>query len=456
MKRLTCIGALAALCLSTLVTATDTRGAGPDVLYSGIGDTQNHGNVGGIRAYSLGTNTCNIGDQNLLWLDQGTPAVGFNAYRLHDGRLIQLGLGFAKTACCAAAGNGCALACNGQGGNVLGAGCLDVYSAGWNSIQSALAPRSAINAYSGAFSGFPGTSGNSIFRRLQVAESDLNTTNFPGATYFVEGVYVGSDDAASNNRNNNASYRPVNVTQGTFNLGLISTTFAGTPAIDAWRAHGNGLNTPDTSVVVGPLDIPDEGRFHYAYKVTDNLDGTWRYEYAVFNLSSDRSGGSFSIPIPAGTTITNVGFHSPDYHSGEPYSNADWVMTVGSTSVTWTTPEPVTINPNSSALRWGTMYNFWFTADREPTDGLATLGLFKPHTPQEVTFAACVPGGPCIGDVNCHGAVDVDDLVALILQWGPVDKQRDCDGDIDDSGMVDVDDLVLLLLNWGGCPPPCR
>jgi hypothetical protein len=147
MKRLTCIGALTALCLCLFTLATETRGDGPDVLYSGIGDTLNHGNVGGIRAYSLGTNTCNIGNQNLLWLGGGTPSVGFNAYRLHEGRFIQLGLGFVKTACCAAAGNGCGLSCNGQGGSVLGAGCLDVYGAGWNAIQSALAPRSSINPY---------------------------------------------------------------------------------------------------------------------------------------------------------------------------------------------------------------------------------------------------------------------------------------------------------------------
>jgi hypothetical protein len=45
--------------------------------------------------------------------------------------------------------------------------------------------------------------------------------------------------------------------------------------------------------------------------------------------------------------------------------------------------------------------------------------------------------------------VDVDDLIAVILQWGPC---RGCPEDINDDGQVDVDDLIGVILAWGPCP----
>ncbi len=62
-------------------------------------------------------------------------------------------------------------------------------------------------------------------------------------------------------------------------------------------------------------------------------------------------------------------------------------------------------------------------------------------------FNACP--APCIGDTNNSGEVDVDDLIAVILGWGPCGAK--CPGDVDDSGTVDVDDLIAVILNWGPC-----
>jgi hypothetical protein len=60
------------------------------------------------------------------------------------------------------------------------------------------------------------------------------------------------------------------------------------------------------------------------------------------------------------------------------------------------------------------------------------------------------PEPPSPGDVDGDGDVDVDDLVDLLIQWGPCPGGPDpCTGDIDGNGAVDVDDLVALLLNWG-------
>jgi hypothetical protein len=56
-----------------------------------------------------------------------------------------------------------------------------------------------------------------------------------------------------------------------------------------------------------------------------------------------------------------------------------------------------------------------------------------------------------IGDVTCDGAVDADDLVAVILGWGPCPPPpplAPCPADVDENGTVDVDDLIMVILNW--------
>src|SRR5262249_4471139 len=103
-KRVRSAASVVAGCAALSLSARSHARPGPDVLYADITDTVNHGAVGGIRAYSVGTATCTLGDQNLLWSSHNPPAVGFNVFRLQNGRMVQLGLSFCKTACCAAAG----------------------------------------------------------------------------------------------------------------------------------------------------------------------------------------------------------------------------------------------------------------------------------------------------------------------------------------------------------------
>ncbi|MHC4990076.1 MAG: hypothetical protein ACYTGC_03760 [Planctomycetota bacterium] len=46
--------------------------------------------------------------------------------------------------------------------------------------------------------------------------------------------------------------------------------------------------------------------------------------------------------------------------------------------------------------------------------------------------------------------MNVDDLVIVILAW----STDDCQADVDESGLVDVDDLLEVILGWGPCPSP--
>lgn len=57
----------------------------------------------------------------------------------------------------------------------------------------------------------------------------------------------------------------------------------------------------------------------------------------------------------------------------------------------------------------------------------------------------------CDADIDMTGSVDVDDLVAVILAWGPCPPDLPCPADIDGSTVVDVDDLVAVILAWGPC-----
>jgi hypothetical protein len=65
-------------------------------------------------------------------------------------------------------------------------------------------------------------------------------------------------------------------------------------------------------------------------------------------------------------------------------------------------------------------------------------------------------GPPCTADVTNNGTVDVDDLITVILDWGPCPPPPSgCPADIaptPPNGEVDVDDLIAVILGWGACP----
>jgi hypothetical protein len=446
---------------ASLVLAAAASAAGPDVTLLDIQSVFRFGSVtvtgqGVVHGYAISSHTCNMGTANLIWANGGTPALAMNAYRLHNGRLMHIGMGQCKHACCAAAGSGCGLTCNGVGGGQLGAGCLDVYGASYNGGQSRLGPRSGINAFTGQMNALSGTSGDAIFKRLQVRQDDMSTATYPGALYFVEGVYVGTDDAINGSALNNATHRRVTV-NSSFDMAPTGTGVTQVPAIRAWRDHGLGVGVPDPSVSVNSRDIPNEGRFWYAVKVRDNGNGTWTYDYAVFNLNSDKAGGSFSLPAPAGMTITNTGWNGPRWHSGETYNNDAWVIerNLSTGTLTFRTAQTFAQNTNANAIRWGAMHNFWFTCDRPPTAGNATLGLFKPHTTQSVTLAGQVPTPPpCNPDLNLDGNVNQDDVGYLINVIGGGANASGIDPDFNRDGNADQDDVSALIntVAGGGCP----
>ncbi|GJM25499.1 MAG: hypothetical protein DHS20C16_19140 [Phycisphaerae bacterium] len=434
--------------------------AGPDVIVGEMPDVwhwTSSGAVSGMRAYSVATTSCNIGDEEFAWVENSNqhPVICQNMYRLSDGRIEQIGMSWLKHGFCALQGTVCG-SCTPAGGgcaDALGVGCSDPYGSNLNGSHSRLGPRFEVNPTTGNFP-FPfsnpgGTSGNNIFKRIQVPESDLTT---PGALYFIEGQYIHPEDAGEGNGNNNASYRRIDI-NGNFSITTQGSTEREKPAIQAWRDHGNGINTPDNSVVIDNIDLGRSDRIIAGAKVIDLGGGTWRYEYAVHNLNADRAAGGVSVPIIVGTVVTNVGFHDVDYHSGEPYDNTDWTSSVTSAAVSWNSPQTFAQNPNSNALRWGTMYNFYFDANVPPVEGDITIELFKPGTPSSATVKLLIPAGespdcndntiddPC--DVSCaapgcSGVVGCGQSSDCNANSVP----DECEDDCDKNGQPDTCDIA--------------
>ncbi len=382
---------------------------GADVIVGSLPSIQNWntGNpVQGSYAYSVATTSCNIGTQVLDWFvgpNPRHPVIAQNLYRYHDGRFEQIGQSWLKHGFCALQQplcGACSPVCGGCCAQ-LGVGCSDPYSASRNGTFGNLGPRSEIDAHDGTNLGNHAfASGNTTLRgRIVVAEADMDTANYPGAVFYVEGHYIAEDDAQFGDRsndNNNASYRRALINPNNFFMGVTGNTVREQAAINAWK-----VNQPSVEIV--NVDIPNEGRLILGYDVTDNGDGTWTYEYALHNLNSDRSAGSFSVPVPPGVTVTNMGFHSVDYHSGEPYTNEAWAESEGDGAITWNT-ESFSQNANANALRWGTMYNYRFTANSGPEAADIEIGIFKPGTPSSVSVASLAPAA--VGPILVHGETD--------------------------------------------------
>src|SRR5207247_1220335 len=108
-----------------------------------------------------------------------------------------------------------------------------------------------------------------------------------GAQYWVEAQYVTADDAAAKNQMNNASYRGITVGPSPFNLTLTGSTQRMKSAIEAWP-------TVDASVLLSPVSAPSDGRLNLGARATPLGGGIWHYEYAFYNMNSNRAVQSFT------------------------------------------------------------------------------------------------------------------------------------------------------------------
>jgi len=412
--------------------------AGPDAVANVRRTVAVYGCEDGVQGFSTGGGICNIGDDGLpgsASIDGDHAVWTQNLYRLMDDRFMQLGLAWVKhDNWTSALGDceDCGIPKGGCGSDVgLPAGCRDTYAACQNGLQlpaygdCVLDPRSQINPTTGVWSGSSAThcnaaSGDVIACRLQVKSADL----VEAVPYFVEQQVITPSEETS--RTNNVSYRAANIggcdtelcsgavpgctseNQSCTGTGCgcpreltipNSTHWCQEPAIRAWQDN-------DSSVVESPdISDGDGGTMILAAKAWNVDEGIWEYEYALYNMNSDLSARSFCVPLPTDVSVTNIGFHDVDYHSGEPYDGTDWPGTVVSGAISWKT-DPYTTTPDANALRWGTLYNFRFRADSAPVSSTAVqVGLFKPPygtlAPLSVAPVASPATGACCLDTGC-------------------------------------------------------
>ena len=369
---------------------------GPDVIVGDITGPANYGAVNGLEALALGTTSCNMGTFGVAWHASNNqhPVIGGELYRFKvvdgAGRFEQVGLSWLKHGFYALSLNLCCSNCSATDGTSLGVGCSDPYTASRNGSQSGLGPRYQVNAHTGFFVYPPPHPSGGNTGRIEVALSDLETSSPGGTRYFGNCEYTTADDASAGNGNNNCSHREVSVTGSgsAWNFGFVGSTVREIPAIEAWAGCEPGVS-------IQHIQLPAEGLLVLADKTTDLGGGMFHYEYALFNMNSDLAVGRFSIPVPAGVTVVNAGFHDVTYRGGDGVGGVnqdgtDWATSGAGGAFTWSTAT-FGQNPNANAIRWGTTYNFRFDANSAPTQGAVTIGTFKDGANHQATVD--VPGG---------------------------------------------------------------
>jgi len=446
--------------LGGLLGAATCGATGPDVIVTSITgianyDSEDPSGAGDfIDAFSVGTIACNAGDETLVLSgdDHRHAVIRQGMFRLCNGRFEQIGTSWVRHVYPASNDPGaCGMVCQDPQvpGFELRSGCSDPNTASLNGDRVHTGPASDVNAFTGAFPYpiplYPAT--GTIAQRLQVRHADLDPLLNPGASYFVQAHYVHPGDAAAANGDDNASFAPVTITRSP-----TANTYTGTgvppefvrgqrrPAVYAWQ-------DADPAVVVSEARVPGEGLFILAAKATDRGAGIWHYEYALQNLDSDRCGGAFRIPLPLGALVREAGFHGVRSHSGEIWDNTDWFFNVEPDSISWSTV-PYAANADANAVRWSTLYNFRFDANAGPAETRATLGLFKPGTPSEISIATLGPSTDFM-DCNANGILDACDVGCdPVLCAPPCAASGDCNDNL-------IPDECEPDCNANGTPDSC-
>lgn len=435
------------------VGAGDPAGAaGPDLVVANIHQITNWTStpVNGMRAYSFAPTTCNIGDLPASWNGNTAqhPLMTQNLHRISNGRVEQLGMSFVYHGFTALGQNFCGV-CQPTGDPfVLGVGCSTVEQSHFFGEPNSLGPRSGCNASTGAcawpYAPSQCAGMGALCEKLFASEADLSV---PGAVYLAEMIVVQFQDAAAGNTANNTTCRRILIHPTTFNATFAAPAEVGASAVDAWKAHGLGPGQPDASILVAEASVLGDGRFVVGSRATNIGAGLWRYEYAVENVNSDRGAGSFRVPI-GNASVGAIGFRDVNYHSGEVYDPTDWNGAVVDGAVQWSSPATHAQNPNSNALRWGTLYNFRFEAASGPIEGPASIGCFKPGAPAAIEVGVRAPGlAFCPTDIDGDGSTGFADLNEVLDLFGA--QGVEAGADVNGDGSVDFADLNLLLGEYG-------
>ncbi|MCB9473974.1 MAG: proprotein convertase P-domain-containing protein [Candidatus Delongbacteria bacterium] len=425
--------------------------AGPDMAFCQLYGLYQASRTGSDVEFSLGTTSWNIGDTDLQWfsgLGNYHPYIEQNLFRVNaNDRFEQISASWVKHGFYALSSFQCDLPdlpnCifeAGHGaGNWLGQGCTDTYSPGLNA--SGLRPRTEINPWTGQWSGVTFTGDYALY----TADSDLDPAQNSGATYFSEGLYIIADDV---DPTNSVAWKPVSFSGSPGGTWGVSMSGSGTlpnygPALDAWGGQTT-LVAQQIPVIHenmgGAGDSPD-GRAYLSTKNWDNGNGTWHYEYVIYNLDMQRKIDEFSIPVSAGTTIGNIDFHAPLQFDAQPYQSA---ANSPYTNDAWSSSQSggfLTFATTSNPIRWGVAYSFGFDCNQPPAATSVLVGLYEAGSPSSIDASTT---GPAQGPADCNNNsvpddVDIDNGTSLDCNSNGVPDE--CEPDCNNNGIPDGCDI---------------
>lgn len=377
----------------------------------------------GRTGLTMSTTSCNVGTVNIPWnapMLTTHPVIALNLYRQLNGRFEQVGWSWLKHGFLSTNSNGCGSCQNPGTGALLGINCSDTYGPGNNGDRTYLGGRDEVNPFTGVwtctnswFSNYlpdctrrnPGAvTLDAVDHRLDCLDVDLGNAN---ARYFYEAFYITPDDI---NTYNNLGSREATISWNGSSW-VISTTTAMLegPAIQRW-GDTRSTATPQT-----------EGDVIVAVQVTNNGNGTWHFEYAVYNHNLDRQVREFSVPLPYGAQVSNVGFHDIDRDAG----NA-WVATQTDHALTWSSPTFGSANTNP--LKYSSVFNFSFDTNVQPATTTNRLGLFKPG---QLTNLNAATNGPLFLE-----PVDSFSPITALVRAGNLASLEDADGDRVKLGVI--------------------
>jgi hypothetical protein len=341
------------------------------------------------------------------------PILVWNLYRIGgDGRIRQVGRSGAKHAWFSA-NTGCNdPTCGLLGGNILGRGCADEYTASSNDLDYYLAPRSEIVPARGLWGrcgstwdrqvagGLPGCDGEhdpwvppppaeqGYYERLVARESDLEAG--ADARWFFEAWYVVRDDIDIFNTMGRIEVEP-RWTGFQWRLDARSA-FASGPALDAWVAPGAGARERSDTLAT------PEGTLRIAARATP-VGARWRYDYAIMNLDFARAVtagaepdlrvldargiGGLSIPLLPDSAVTALQAFDLDREPGN-----DWTARAGVDTVSFDAPA------SGNSIDWGTLHAFSFESAAAPREGTVTLVPARAGSPAAYAVPSLVPGVP--------------------------------------------------------------
>jgi hypothetical protein len=310
------------------------------------------------------------------------PYLVWNMYRVTNGVMEQIGLSPLKHAFLTI-NSGCS--CSNP--HILGVGCSDTYGTGNNDSIFDLTLRPEITAFTGVWKrcgsifdpdcnnveNSPPPRATPMDRRMAVATSDLST---PGASYYFDSWYIVRDDTNIFNQGWKA-VTPVNGGSGvwTFNTGPMNIGVV----LDQWVNPANpGPNAQNVAINTSL------GHLRLVVKAFDLGGGLWRYEYGVQNYDFDPRIKSVTVPLPAGVTVTNPGFHDPDQDASN-----DWTATVTANGITFQAPSA------SATQDYDSLFNFRFTVNAAPTAASGTVVSMRAQEVRMAISGAVVgPGTP--------------------------------------------------------------